>query len=649
MKDFFERQESARRKSGQLIFLFAVAVILITLFVYFAVTLIFYLENMYNLRTDRVVDFWDPARIIIVAGITILVILGGSFYKIRELRGGGYHIAEMLGGRLLSPGTTNHEEKRLLNIVEEMAIASCVSVPDTYVLEEEGGINAFAVGFGINDGAICVTRGGLSLLSRDELQGVVAHEFSHISNSDTLINIRLMGWLHGILLISLIGQGILRGMGRIRGRGSFPVAIFGIVLYILGSVGMFFGKLIKSAVSRQREYLADASAVQFTRNPSGLAGALKKIGGLTAGSRISHPRAMEVSHMYFSNGFGESWLALMATHPPLIDRIRRIEPSFSGLFPRIKALPVSAKTVVRPAAGVPKPAVKIPAAVTGAAAMAILETVGTPMSEHAEMSRKLISDLPGPVKAAMHEPPGACALIYVLLLDRNEEIRQRQLTMLRTFESEAIVAETEKLLDYVPQLTPQVRLPVVKLAAPALRGLSGTQYDAFKKNIDRLAGADEKLSRFEYILRHVLLRHLDARFLGPKKKVTHIYGIRGVVRECSCVLSLLAHVGHGSEEQANAAFTHGKKILMEPKLELDLLNEDECTLEELDKALNTLATTSPLIKKKLLAACLECLAFDKAIKIEEVELFRAVADALDCPVPPWLSISKKEGGVCTQN
>src|SRR5690606_28971990 len=252
-------------------------------------------------------------------------------------RQGGSVVAGLLGGLPVNPATDDPDERRLVNVVEEMAIASGVPVPAIYVLPGEESINAFAAGYGVHDAAVAVTRGALKHLTRDELQGVIAHEFSHILNGDMRLNIRLIGLLHGLLLLALIGRVLLRSGGRSRGRrkekgGSVQVALIGLGLVLLGYIGVFFGKLIKAAASRQREYLADAAAVQFTRNPEGIAGALKKIGALGAGSRIVHPRAEELSHLYFASGLRSSFAGLFATHPPLVERIRRIDPSFSGDF-----------------------------------------------------------------------------------------------------------------------------------------------------------------------------------------------------------------------------------------------------------------------------------------------------------------------------
>ena len=238
----------------------------------------------------------------------------------------------MLGGRLVNPAQPDPDERKLLNVVEEMAIASGIPVPQVYVLPEEKGINAFAAGHSTSDAVVAVTQGALRLLTRDELQGVIGHEFSHILNGDMRLNLRLMGLIFGILCLAVIGRVLLHVRGG--GKDKNPLPLLGLVLVLMGWVGVFFGRLIQAAVSRQREFLADASAVQFTRNPAGLAGALKKIGGLSYGSKLKNAHAGEASHMFFGNGMGGSFLGLMETHPPLAERILALEPDFDGEFPR---------------------------------------------------------------------------------------------------------------------------------------------------------------------------------------------------------------------------------------------------------------------------------------------------------------------------
>ena len=338
--NFFEHQEAARKKTSLLVFYFVLAVAAIVAAVYLAVLAAFLFAEKDRPGGLDVSLLWQPELFLLVAVATLALVGGGSVYRIAALSGGGHTVAELLDGRPIDPNTTDPDERRVLNVVEEMAIASGTPVPPVYLLEDEEGINAFAAGYTPSDAVIGVTRGCVQSLTRDELQGVIAHEFSHILNGDMRLNIRLMGVLYGILMISITGWFLFRITGGGSSRrddgdkkeGNNPLPLLGLALYVIGYVGVFFARLIKAAVSRQREYLADASAVQFTRNPPGIAGALKKIGASADGSRVRDAEAEEVSHMFFGEALGLAASNLMATHPPLADRIRRIDPSFDGDF-----------------------------------------------------------------------------------------------------------------------------------------------------------------------------------------------------------------------------------------------------------------------------------------------------------------------------
>jgi len=637
MNDFFAKQENARRQSGRLLLLFALAVIGVSLAVY----LVAALTRLWLFTWDgAATGFWHPQLFFWTTAGTFLFVAVASLWKIQELREGGAGIAVALGGKLVPPQTRDPQERQLRNVVEEMAIASGMSVPDLYLLERERGINAFAAGHGLNDAVVCVTRGAVELLSRDELQGVVAHEFSHILNGDVLLNLRLLGWLNGILVVSQAGEIMFRGLRRASGRGAGAILAVAAALYAIGYVGYFFGQLIKSAVSRQREYLGDASAVQFTRNPGGLAGALKKIGGLTAGSRLDHPRAAEVSHMFFGNGMEEAWLHVLDSHPPLEERIRRLEPRFDGRFPKVQPLPLPlAETVAyvaRPAQALPEP----DPVLSGAAVAALLERVGEPMQEHIDLARRLLSELPGPLVTASRDPIGACALVYGLLLDADPAVRKRQEQLVVAHDGMAVAGELRRLLPAMEGLTPQVRLPLLDLSLPALRSLSHEQFLRLKETTGALSAADSRESLFEFTLRYLLLRHLEPRFVPSPSRPVQLYGIRGVQKECSCVLTSLARVGHRDENAARGAFARGAMILHEPKADFHFLPAAECGTGLLERAFATLDGTSAQIKRRLLAACLECIVHDRTVRVGEVELFRAIADALGCPVPPWLDLCR---------
>ena len=345
--DFFERQHQAKKKTGYLVFLFGVAVLLISLlnFLIIAAVIPFVGEE----RKREGLDFstlQDPALAMYVVLGTFVVISLAGLYRKSQLSGGGSSIASMMGGRLVNMASTDPDEQKLMNVVEEMAIASSVPMPEVFVMSEEKGINAFAAGYTVDDAVIGVTDGCMRRLSRDELQGVIAHEFSHILNQDMRLNLRLVAVVFGLFVLSQLGRLMMQigfsssgrrsSRNRDEGGGAAVIGIAGLGIMAAGGLGILMGNLIKSAVSRQREYLADSSAVQFTRNPEGLTGALKKIGAMATGSRLLTPHAEEASHMFFGNGMTESWLSFTATHPPLLDRILLLEPSFGGDFSEVK-------------------------------------------------------------------------------------------------------------------------------------------------------------------------------------------------------------------------------------------------------------------------------------------------------------------------
>ena len=344
--DFFARQDHARRQTVRLVVLFAISVAVIIAAVYAIALLVTQGGgNAHGRHPAAPINLWDPPLLLAVALGTIVVVAVGSLYKVSELASGGEVVAHMMGGRLVDPQTTDPAERRLLNLVEEMSLASGVPVLPVYVMDNEPSINAFAAGFRPADAVVAVSRGCLQHLTREELQGVLGHEFSHVLNGDMRLNLRLIGIVYGILVLSTIGYFVMRSAGWAGSsrdsddrRGDNRAAMFfiGLALFILGYLGVLLGNIIKAAISRQREFLADASSVQFTRNPAGLAGALKKIGGLAEGSRIKDPHASEISHMFFGDAFAGSIFNLFATHPPLDERIRLLDPNFDGNYAAVE-------------------------------------------------------------------------------------------------------------------------------------------------------------------------------------------------------------------------------------------------------------------------------------------------------------------------
>lgn len=637
--DFFGSQDLARRNTRRLVVLFALAVVAVVAAVYLAAVALL-LQGGLRDEVGRV-PWWRPELAAAVSAITLTVIAGGSLYKTAALaRGGGEGVASLLGGRPVAPDSEDPAERRLLNVVEEMTLAAGMPVPTVYLLDRESAINAFAAGLGRDDAVIAVTRGCLEQLTRSELQGVIGHETSHLLNGDTRLNLRLMGLLHGILVIAFIGYWILRGGGRAgsserRGKGG-GVVLFGLALLVIGWVGVFFGRLIKSAVSRQREFLADAAAVQFTRDPSGIAGALQKIGGTTLGSLLASPRAEEASHLYFANGVGGALLRWTATHPPLAERIRRLDPRFDGEFPR-RARPSRARQAAEqagtsyaaaagPAAAAPDRLALDPAALPAA--------VGNPGPLHVAHAAAFLAGLPPALDRRVREPAAARAVMLALLLDGDEEVRRLQLAQLA--DDPALRAEVAAVAPELAGLSAAHRLPLVDLALPALRQLSAAQYAAFRSRVEGLVRADRRLSLFEYALHRVLLRHLDPWFAPRKGPPVAVYSLQRLGEPCAVLLSALAHVGHDDPAAAAAAFAAAAAALAGQAGELALLPPGEVTFRRLDEALQRLEGVHPRRRRDLLSACAATVAHDRTVTVREGELLRAVADALDCPLPPLL-------------
>jgi Zn-dependent protease with chaperone function len=647
--DFFASQDSARKKTSLLLFYFGLAVLFIMIAIYLVIISFFVYPDKATGQFEPI-QFWDLDLFVSVTLGTLVVVIGGSLYKISILKSGGARVAEMLGGRLIPASTDNFLEKRLLNIVEEMAIASGVPVPPVYLMEKEKGINAFAAGFSPDDAVIGITRGSLETLNREELQGVVAHEFSHILNGDMWLDLKLVGFLHGILLIALIGRSILRGSSRSRNsKGSGGVAFFGLVLLILGYIGVFFGKLIKSGVSRQREYLADASAVQFTRNPQGLAGALKKIGGLLSGSLIQHNKAEEISHMFFSNGLKASWIEALSTHPPLEERITRLDPSFNGVYPKVERIKdrvqEKEKTELtgkaahdqKPSAQLQRGAAVIALSVLAADPQNITRDIGRPLRDHMEYARQLLDSLPAQVKDAARNPFGARAVIYGLLLDQDETIRLRQMEYLENEADKAVYETTLSILPMMLSLEEEARLPLMDLAMPSLRSLSLDQFRKFEENINSLVRVDRRISLFEFTLEHVIVRRLERNFVKPQRTITHIDSILKVATKISSILSLLANLGHDDDE-AGEAFAASAAIFGKDGSALRYMNKKECSEINLVEVLDRIAQLGPKVKQSLIAASFQCLVHDKQITMKEAEFFRLLVYGLDCPLPPWVKI-----------
>ena len=630
--DFFQHQERAKKRTLLLIVLYAIAILLIATAIFLLVFVIVAVGNDGEVTVD-------PVLPLSIFGGVLLVVGGGSLFKTSQLAaGGGRAVAEMLGGRRILPMTTDPAERRLYNIVEEMSLASGVPIPAVYVMDNEPGINAFAAGLSPNEAVVSVNRGTMNLLTRDELQGVIAHEFSHILNGDMRMNLRLIGILFGLNLIVLIGYYGMRIAGSMtsgsrrsddKGSGAGIAAgvfLFSIGIMIIGAIGMFFSAIIKAAISRQREYLADASAVQFTRNPDGIAGALKKIGCPNVGSNVSNEHAAEASHLFFGNvcslfSFG----SIFATHPDLATRIRRIEPRFDGKFPQ-RIIPINFFEEKRKESGTERSAVPgLPGSLIG-----VLDKLGTPTAAQVVVAGALLESLPPDVASDARDPLSAKATVYAILLDADAAVRQKQFSAIAEKEPGSVVAMTQRTFQRIQGVSESARIPLLQRVTATLKLLSAAQYRQFSSVVDLLVAADQKVSLFEYTLKAVLLRDLDIYF-GLAKPLTIQYTAINAVRQpMGAVLSYLAYAGHDNAADTESAYAAAMETLglSDPMLR-------DCTVPLFDQSLRTLALTAPGVKKRIFAAIMTCVEHDGKITVTEGELVRAIAAMLAVPMPNW--------------
>ena len=524
-----------------------------------------------------------------------------------------------------------------------MAIASGMPVPEIYVLDNERGINAFAAGHTRSDVAVGVTRGCLKLLNRDELQGVVAHEFSHILNGDTRLNMRLMGIAHGVLWPVIVGRVLIRGENRPAAPGEsildedgpvtrLPFSFIGYLLVAAGWIGLPFVRLIKSAICREREWLADAAAVQFTRYPDGIAGALKKIGGLYKQGRLDTPHAETASHLYFANSSFTPWLGFLSTHPPLVKRIQAIEPAFDGQFPKVKPLPPSQFEREQQYETAVGHVLALDRAQPGLAA----STVGAPLVEQIRRVAAVRLGLGSAVCAAARSPAGARGVVCTLLLSSDEPTRAGQLELLRQESDAALLQQVNDLWPEMQRLEPRAKLPLVDLTLPALRHLDPADYRQFSQLVQALIEYDRAIDLFEYTLQKILFRHLRPYYEPSPAPPRSFSSLKPLVDECSVLLSALAHIGQEDESAEAAAFRRGAGYLDAPEGAVQLLDGDARSLARVDSALDRLAQAAPSVKRNVLLACAQTVATDGKVLDREAELLRAIADALDCPVPPFV-------------
>lgn len=650
--NFFEQQAKAQKRTGKLLLLFTLAVVLLII----ATTLA--LEFTLHLMGGNKGTFVDSLSLETFALVGIIitgVVLICATIKQWQLRRGGPAVAEMLNATRINRSTQDIYERRLLNVVDEMALASGIPSPPIYVMEESS-INAFAAGHSPRDAAIGITRGAMTLLSRDELQGVIAHEFSHIFNGDMRLNIRLLGWLHGILVIGICGRLILEGSARSgahyrtsssnenRAGGAAAILLFGLALVVIGWIGSAVGHWIRSAVSRQREFLADATAVKYTRNPEGIGGALLKIGGLPNGSILMHPRADEMEHFFINQCHSKSY-GSFSSHPPLDQRIKAIMPRWDGKFPKVEVAQlrrnfdainpnnvhlINGQVYIIDSEKKPLPQSITDHRITAHHMLGLVDSIGAPTQAHIDIAKQTRKAIPKSLRVLAGSANGAQSILHALFASHNPThlIEHAELLQRASREHGVLLQYSDNLVDEVRQILPSQRLPLVDLCLPSLTGLNRPQLELLIDLLEQQINVDHEVTLLEWSLLRVIRVHLlPTSQLLPASGKMH-------TKAAHTVIQALAHYAHSEQTEREHAYQHAATLLQ-------LEAADELSVpswRELDRALGLLRSYPALKKPVLLRAfCAAIAQDDQSYTLEMVEALRAIADTLDCPMPPVIS------------
>lgn len=626
--DFFQHQERARRKTGLLVLYFFLAVVAILVCVNLALLLAFAWMDV-QLPPSQ----WLTHPMTLgISLFTLLVMVCGCLFKTWKLRRGGKGLAAMLGARPIDPDTRHSDEKKLINVVEEMSIASGIPAPQLYVLDKEKAINAFVAGFRPSETVLVVTHGTLKKLDRDELQGVIAHEFSHIFNADMRLNLRLIAVLAGILALGKIGEFMLRGSSRrsSSNRKGNSLVLVALALVVVGYLGLFFGRLIKAAISRQRELLADASAVQFTRNPAGLAGALIKIRNGN-GSHLDSVHAEDMSHMCFGETLGFRFRNLLATHPPLDERLGALG---SDWVARARTRARSAgQPDVSPSASVPEGVAAFSggsdasSSVSERSGPATSSRVGTVSEADVGYARSLLEAIPADLHKKLHNPVQAELALYALIISSSDSDRQ---SLLKSAGMSEHLSALQPLSQQLSELGSRLRLPIIDLALPTLKGQPSAQRREILERLATLTRADQRTTLFEWALVALARQQLDDH--ARRNRHTRFHRYRAVTGELQLAFSVMTWASGARDEQARALFrqaSHG--LLPEARTLLPL---SQCSSQRLGQALDRLADLSPLLKGPVIDGLADLVLTDGKVQVSEAEMLRAMAALMECPLPP---------------
>jgi len=666
--NFYQHQEQARKQTGVLIALFLLAVTLIVIAINAVAFFVFFQIEEGRISLTQWIQ--SPACWI-AATVTLGIIIGGSVSKAIQLSNGGAAVAVMAGGNYLSLETKDPQKKQLINVVEEMAIASGIHVPQIFILEDEAGINAFVAGTSPNDAALAITQGALDSFNRDELQGVIGHEFSHILNGDMNINIKLISVLAGILLIGKIGESLTRSSsyGRHRHSSGFSSSrrsdnkgwAVGLALMAVGYIGLFFGRLIKAAISRQREFLADASAVQFTRNPNGIGQALFAIQSHQNGSLLSTPNAEDMSHLCFGEAIKVKFSSLLATHPPLNERIKAIDPSLPArLRARQRKQKISQSNQPHQA---PTPSLLIaqqhtelqsnissqhissppsPAAYDGtpiefspsklvdaspSLAPSLKNSIGKPTQKHQQYARQLLASIPTTLLDTAHSREHADIIIYILILATMSSKGKEAIAIIKQHTSTNKANRTIECYKLLKQHNETIRLPLLEIATQSLSLQSEKDASQFLSHIETLINLDKQFTLSEFVVFCLLKKHT----FSNKRKHQTINRYSAVFSEIQHVLAALSAASNKAEEINNKAFHQAYSAFSTTEV-----NPSLPSIQQLNISLEKLGQLSPLLKQPIVNACIDCILHDNFVSIREIELLRAICETLDCPMPPLI-------------
>ena len=620
--NFFEHQDRAKRNSKKLVLFYTIALISMITLIGVVPAII-----VHNSGGDGIAVFLGAS------GIVLLIAGVGTAVKFAWLNKGGPHVAESLGGRLVSTATRDAKEKMLINVVEEMSIASGCPMPSVYLLEGEGSINAFAAGLRLDNAVIAVTRGCLEKLSRDELQGVVAHEYSHIIHGDMRLNLRLIGTIAGITTLAYVGEILFRVAGRGSnkdGRAGAALGAIGLIFFIGGWLGVLFGSIIKAMVSRQREFLADASAVQYTRSHTGIAGALKTIGGFTNDPKLKAANARDVSHMFFSKGIS----SIFASHPPLEKRIQRIEADWASSKSSPAAITGGSTDMAMGFANTMAPTTEAPPATIHLDdAGQVIKSVGEISPSAVAYAAELRNQIPEALLDAAHDVYTSRALIFAFLLDEHDaKAKAKQLEIINGFGSSEFVQLTTQYGGAIASLDRRQVLPLFEIARHSLVDMSQSQGIEFLNTINALVKADHHISMFEWVLYRLTKRTLEIATSAQSKPKAGNATIASQHIPASKLLSVLCHAGHNDEVEAEKAFEDART--QTGWHWLTLLSREESTALTLNGTIAPLAMLRPADKQLLINAAICSALSDGEITVSEGELLRATSELLGCPMPP---------------